>query len=152
MLSYSFNIFLRSWSGMTMCMYILIQYINVSSRHSPQCPAADPPDVWLWWSDHSCISFSCSPAFSSSCPEPLSHRQRTARKGEQDMWLLGLWMLTVAYGKVTGFIFINISVPYLVVGCVFFEMSLNTAAQLEDPAPLSLQGSCEGLQETKTTW
>lgn len=46
---------------------------------------------------------------------------------------------------------INITAPYLVVGCVFFEMSLDTAAQLEDPAPLSLQGSCEGLQETKKT-
>lgn len=34
---------------------------------------------------------------------------------------------------------------HLVVGCVFLEMSLNTAAQLEDPAPLSLQSSSEGL-------
>lgn len=56
-----------------------------------------------------------------------------------------------AYGRVIGFIFINISAAHLVVGCVFFEMSLNTAAQLEDPAPLGLQGSCEGLRETKKT-
>lgn len=39
----------------------------------------------------------------------------------------------------------NVTVAYLVVGCVFFEMSLNTAAQLQYPAPLSLQGSGEGL-------
>lgn len=46
---------------------------------------------------------------------------------------------------------INVKASYLVVGCVFFEMSLNTAAQLEDPAPLSLQGSCEGLVEEMMT-
>lgn len=47
------------------------------------------------------------------------------------------------------FMFTSITISYLVVGCVFFEMSLSAAAQLEDPAPLSLQGSCEGLQETE---
>ncbi len=60
-------------------------------------------------------------------------------------------MLMVALFELHRLISIHITVPYLVVGCVFFEMSLDTAAQLEDPAPLSLQGSSEGLQETKKT-
>ena len=41
----------------------------------------------------------------------------------------------------------RITVQHLIVVCVFFEMSLNTAAQLENPAPLSLQGSGEGLPQ-----
>lgn len=106
--------------------------------------------MWLWWCDHSCISFSCSPAFSSSCPEHLSRRQRTARKGHHGGEKID--SLLYEYQWVDEFLrlmFTNIIVSYLVVGCVFFEMSLNAAAQLEDPAPLSLQGSCEGLQETE---
>ena len=39
---------------------------------------------------------------------------------------------------------------YLVVGSVLFLMSLDAAAQLKDPAPLSLQRSCEGLEDAET--
>lgn len=60
-------------------------------------------------------------------------------------------LLIDVYWRVKEIVLININAPYLVVGCVFFEMSLNTAAQLEDPAPLSLQGSCEGLVEEMVT-
>lgn len=52
---------------------------RVSGRDSPRRPAAGPPAAWLWWSGRSCTSSSCSPASSSSCPERLSHRQRTAQ-------------------------------------------------------------------------
>lgn len=53
-----------------------------------------------------------------------------------------LWLLLLE------FIFNSITAAYLVVGCVFFEMSLNATTELKDPAPLSLQGCSEGLQKT----
>lgn len=54
---------------------------RLTDRDSPQRPAAGPPAAWQWWSGRSCISFSCSPAFSSSCLERPSRRQRTAQEG-----------------------------------------------------------------------
>lgn len=120
------------------------------SHHSQQHPAADPPGAWLLWCDRSRISFSCSLAFSSSCPELHSHQQRTARKEIPTLSFMTVnGCLWKGHRKIA--LLTTVTVPYLVVGCVFFEMGFNTAAQLENPAPLSLQSCCEGLVWTKKT-